>query len=70
LVGYNYTQGTETVRKFGLFRGVIPYVIDDDNVTSLDFDSSYVTTKNLHSTKDYEVVQLFGREFVKCKAPN
>ena len=52
-----------------LFRAVIPYVIDDDNATTLDFQDSYVTTREIYTTDDYAVVYLFGRDCVDVECP-
>ena len=47
-----------------LLKGVIPYIIDDDNATLLDFRNSYITIDNLQTTDEYAVIHLFGRDCV------
>ena len=48
-----------------LLKGVIPYVTIDDE-TMLDLMNSYITLENIHSTKEYAVVTVFGRECPVC----
>ena len=48
-----------------LFKGVIPYVTINKD-TTLDFMNSYITLENIHSTNEYAVVHVFGRECPVC----
>ena len=55
-----------------LFKAVVPYVIAN-NITSLDFKNSYITTADVQSTDEYGVVHVFGRVCcvnIECPDPD